>query len=68
MRAVLKYPGSKWSIANWIVSHMPSHQVYLEPYFGSGAVFFVNEDELKDITQTDIDNVWYVKALKALSS
>jgi len=36
----LKYPGSKWSIADWIIDHMPAHEVYLEPYFGSGAVFF----------------------------
>lgn len=26
------------------------------------------ENELKEITQDDIDNVWYVKALKAISS
>ncbi|MBE3584965.1 MAG: DNA adenine methylase [Thermoanaerobacter sp.] len=37
---VLKYPGAKWSLAKWIVSHMPPHRVYLEPFFGSGAVFF----------------------------
>jgi DNA adenine methylase len=37
---VLKYPGSKWNIAKWIISFMPEHEVYLEPFFGSGAVFF----------------------------
>lgn len=37
---VLKYPGSKWRIADWIVRHMPAHDTYLEPFFGSGAVFF----------------------------
>ena len=36
----LKYPGSKWRIADWILRHMPAHDAYLEPYFGSGAVFF----------------------------
>ncbi len=36
--AVLKYPGSKWSLAEWIVSLMPPHKSYLEPFFGSGAV------------------------------
>ncbi|AKG36115.1 DNA adenine methylase [Paenibacillus durus] len=37
---ILHYPGSKWSMANWIISHMPPHTTYLEPYFGSGAVLF----------------------------
>ena len=37
---VLKYPGSKWRIADWIIAHLPPHEVYLEPFFGSGAVFF----------------------------
>ena len=39
-RTVIKYPGAKWSIADWIVSVMPPHKSYLEPFFGSGAVFF----------------------------
>lgn len=37
---ILKYPGAKWRIAPWIISHMPPHNGYLEPWFGSGAVFF----------------------------
>ena len=40
MKPVLKYPGSKWRLADWIVSLMPPHKSYLEPFFGSGAVFF----------------------------
>ena len=39
-RPVIKYPGSKWRLADWIVSLMPTHKSYLEPFFGSGAVFF----------------------------
>ena len=37
---VLKYPGSKWRLADKIISIMPPHRSYLEPFFGSGAVFF----------------------------
>lgn len=37
---VLKYPGAKWTLADWIVSQMPPHTVYVEPFFGSGAVLF----------------------------
>lgn len=40
MKNVLKYPGSKTRVAPWIVEHIPEHKVYLEPFFGGGAVFF----------------------------
>lgn len=40
----LKYPGAKWGIAGstarWIVGHLPPHTTYVEPFFGSGGVFF----------------------------
>lgn len=52
--AVLKYPGSKWSLAKWIIGHMPPHDVYLEPYFGSGAVFFTKKP-VKFETINDLD-------------
>lgn len=50
MRTTLKYPGSKWTYADWIVSHIPEHRFYLEPYFGSGAVFFTK-------TPTDYETI-----------
>ena len=43
MKPVLKYPGSKWRIAGEIVARIPEHHTYLEPFFGSGAVFFSKE-------------------------
>lgn len=38
MRQVLKYPGAKSRISDWIISNMPNHKVYLEPFAGSLAV------------------------------
>ncbi|MBQ9346898.1 MAG: DNA adenine methylase [Oscillibacter sp.] len=40
MRAVLKYAGAKWGIASWVIGFFPPHHSYLEPFFGSGGVFF----------------------------
>ncbi|MCM1298219.1 MAG: DNA adenine methylase [Firmicutes bacterium] len=54
MTTLLKYPGSKWRIANWIISHFPEHRVYCEPFFGSGAVFF-NKKHVYTETINDID-------------
>lgn len=54
MKAILKYPGAKWRISEWIISHFPEHKVYCEPFFGSGAVFF-NKPQTYIETINDID-------------
>ena len=40
MKTILRWPGAKWRIADWIIKQFPDHDVYCEPFFGSGAVFF----------------------------
>lgn len=40
MKNILKYSGAKWGIASWIIGFFPKHHSYLEPFFGSGGVFF----------------------------
>ena len=43
MKAIFRYPGSKWGIAEWIIAHFPEGYeklIYLEPFVGSGAIFF----------------------------
>ena len=54
MKAVMKYPGSKWSISKWIINHFPDHHSYLEPFFGSGAVLF-NKPRSNIETVNDLD-------------
>ena len=53
-KAAGKYPGGKWRISKWIISHFPKHKVYVEPYFGSGAVFFNKEPSYIE-TINDVD-------------
>ncbi len=55
MKAVMKYPGSKWSIANWIIQFFPEHHSYVEPFFGSGAVLF-NKPMSNIETVNDLDD------------
>lgn len=43
MTAVLRYPGAKWTLASRIVEQFKPHYHYVEPFFGSGAVFFTKE-------------------------
>lgn len=52
--AILRWPGAKWRIASWIISMFPSHRVYCEPFFGSGAVFFTKQPSGTE-TINDID-------------
>lgn len=54
MKAIVKYPGSKWSLANWIISVFPEHHSYLEPFFGTGAVLF-NKPRSHIETVNDLD-------------
>lgn len=54
MNSILNYPGAKWGMAKKIVSMMPPHRSYLEPFFGSGAVLF-NKRPSAIETVNDID-------------
>ena len=58
MNAVIKYPGAKWAMANWIIDHFPPHHSYLEPFFGSGAVLFTKErSNIETVNDMDGDVV-----------
>ena len=58
MNAVIKYPGAKWGIAQWIIDHFPPHHSYLEPFFGSGGVLFTKpRSNIETINDLDGDVV-----------
>lgn len=46
---VLRYPGSKDRIAEWIVGHFPQHFTYVEPFCGSLTVFFAKQPSACEI-------------------
>lgn len=52
---VLRWPGAKWRIADWVVGHLPWHDAYVEPFFGSGAVFFAKDPARVEIVN-DLDD------------
>lgn len=55
MKRILNYPGSKWTLADKIIEIMPEHNTYVEPFFGSGAVYF-NKSSVQVETINDIDS------------
>ncbi len=52
-------------MADWIISHFPDHQTYLEPFFGSGAVLFTKQrSSLETINDLDGEVINLFKVIR----
>ncbi len=49
MKAIIKYPGSKWSIADWIINFFPKIQIT-----PAGGIFFCGGN-LEKLTNKEIE-------------
>ncbi len=65
MRPLLTYYGGKQKLAPLILSFIPKHNLYCEPFFGGGAVFFAKEpSELEVINDTNGDLINFYKVVQ----
>lgn len=62
-RPVMRYPGGKYKMAKWIISHFPAHSFYVEPYGGAGSVLMQKprtQGEIINDLDGDVVNVFRV--------
>ena len=62
-RPILRYHGGKWKLAQWIITHFPTHRVYVEPYGGGASVLMRKtraHSEVYNDLDTEIVNVFRV--------
>lgn len=62
-RPVLRYPGGKFKLAKWVISHFPGHDFYVEPFGGAASVLMSKpraQGEIYNDLDGDVVNVFRV--------
>ena len=58
MRPILARVGGKYILKEIIINRIPNHDIYIEPFLGSGAIFF-NKEKARISILNDIDKLTY---------
>ncbi len=64
---VLKYYGSKFRIAKWVIEHFPKHKHYVEPFGGGASVLLQKPlSPIETYNDLDADVVNFFRVLRAM--
>lgn len=62
-RPLIRYHGGKYRLAEFVISHFPKHEIYVEPYGGAGSVLLAKERckaEVYNDLDSDIVNLFRI--------